>query len=295
MTEQFINGFDGSPVYCYEWNDVTSPIGVVQIFHGLAEHAIRYDEFAKVLNKAGFIVFAIDERCHGKTVKGKLGTYDKKDAFADTVRDQIFFSRMLKEKYKLPLYIFAHSYGTFIGQSYITKCDIYDKVILSASACMKARADVKAGLVISWFGNTFKKDKPAKMIEKINYSTYFKKVKTGHWICSDESVIKRYYDDPNCGRPLSYRFYYSMFKNLGKMYKWDAINRINRDKPILLLCGDQDPVGNMSKSVKKLYDLYKQLGLTVDLKIYPNARHEILNEPAIKQQVQQDIIEFIKK
>ncbi|MCQ3908024.1 MAG: hypothetical protein MJ200_00165 [Mycoplasmoidaceae bacterium] len=61
------------------------------------------------------------------------------------------------------------------------------------------------------------------------------------------------------------------------------------------MCGDQDPVGNMSKSVKKLYDLYKQLGLIVDLKIYPNARHEILNEPAIKHQVQQDIIEFIKK
>lgn len=293
MIEKFINSFDESKVFCRIWDKIEKPIGVIQIFHGLAEHGIRYDELANELNKNGYIVICIDERCHGKTAL-KYGQHEKDDAFKNTVNDQIFISRKIKEKYKLPLYIFAHSYGTFICQSYITKCNLYDKVIMCASAFMHGRADIKFGLFISWLGKIFKKNKPAKLIEKINYSTYFKKVKSGHWISSNDDVVKKYYDDPMCGKPLSYNFYHSMFANFKQMYKRKLVSNINKTKPILLLCGNKDPVGDMSKSVIKLYDFYKQLGLNVHLKIYPNARHEIFNETLVKVNVHKDIISFLK-
>lgn len=296
MQARFIKSFDGQEIFCYEWNDVAKPIGIVQIFHGMAEHAKRYEEFAKVLNKVGYIVFADDHRAHGKTAKNeKLGTYKGKDVFYDTLRDEMFFSKMLKDKYKLPLYVLGHSYGSFIAQEYITQCDLYDKAIICGSAFMKKRADVKFGLLLAWQLKIFGSKKEAKLIEKINYSTYNKLVGHGSWLNRDDEEVKKYYDDPLNGKPLSNQFYFNMFNAFRHIYKKSAVKKIPKQNPLFLIAGSKDPVGNMGKSVKMLYNFYKKLGINVEMKLYDDARHEILNEPKIKKQVYQDIIDFIKK
>lgn len=296
MKARFIKSFDNREIFCYEWNDVTKPIGIVQIFHGMAEHAKRYEGFAKELNKAGYIVFADDHRAHGKTSqKEKLGTYTGKDVFYDTLKDEIFFSKMLIKKYKLPLYILGHSYGSFIAQEYITQCNLHDKAIICGSALMKNRADVKMGLFLAWNLKIFGSKKEAKLIEKINYSTYNKLVGHGSWLNRDDDEVKKYYADPFNGKPLSNQFYFNLFNAFRHIYKKSAIKKISKVKPLLLIAGDHDPVGNMGKSVKNLYNFYKKLGLDVKMKLYEDARHEILNEPKIKKQVYQDIIKFIKK
>lgn len=297
MESKFIKGFDGQKIFCYIWDDVKKPVGIVQIFHGMAEHAKRYDHFAKALNKEGFIVFADDHRAHGKTAQGtKLGTYKGKDVFYDTLRDEMFFSKMLKDQYKLPLYIFGHSYGSFIAQEYITQCNLYEKAIICGSAFMKGRADVKFALMLAWQLKMFAGHKPAKLIEKINYSSYQKLVKTGSWLNSDDEEVKKYYADKFNGYALSNKFYFNMFNAFRHIYKKSAVNNIPKEKPVFLIAGENDPVGNMSKSVKDLYKFYKTVGLkNVKIKIYKNARHEILNEPKIKSTVYKDVINFIKK
>ena len=297
MITNYIKSFDGTEIFCYEWNDVTNPIGIVQIFHGMAEHAKRYDDFAKALNRAGFIVFADDHRAHGKTAKGKkLGTYEGKDVFYDTLKDEIFFSKMLKDKYHLPLIIFGHSYGSFIAQEYITQCNEHTKAIICGSAYMRGRADIKFALALAWELKLLNSDKPAKLIEKINYGNYNKLVKTGHWLNTDKSEVDKYYQDEFNGKPLSNKFYFNMFNAFRHIYKKSARSKISKTKPILIISGENDPVGSMSKSVKALFNYYKKLKIeNVELKIYPNARHEILNEPKIKHEVYQDVINFINK
>lgn len=296
MKNLYIKSFDGEKIYCYIWDNVKNPKGVVQIFHGMAEHAKRYEDFAKFLNKQGYIVFADDHRGHGKTAKDKLGTYKGKDIFFDTLRDEIFFSNLLKKKYKLPLYIFGHSYGSFIAQEYITLCRLYDKAIICGSAFMKGRADVKFGLMLAWQLKMFAGHKPAKLIEKINFSSYQKLVKKGSWLNSNDKEVKKYYADKFNGYALSNKFYFNMFNAFRHIYKKSAIKNISKSKPIFLIAGENDPVGNMSKSVKDLYKFYKSIGLkNVKIKIYKNARHEILNEPKIKSTVYKDVSNFIKK
>ena len=83
MKERVIESFDGNKICCYLWDNVKNPIGVVQIFHGMAEHATRYDEFAKFLNKNGYIVFADDHRGHGKTAGSveNIGQYEGGNIF----------------------------------------------------------------------------------------------------------------------------------------------------------------------------------------------------------------------
>lgn len=293
MPSKFIKSFDGRDIFCYLWDNVKHPKGVVQIFHGMAEHAKRYEPFAKVLNKNGYIVFADDHRAHGKTANGKkFGTYDGKDVFYDTLMDEAFFSTMLKKKYNLPLYVFGHSYGSFIAQEYITTCNEYDKIVICGSALMKGRLDVAFGRFLTWNMKLFAPNKDAKLIEKINYSSYQKLVGKGSWLNSNNNEVKKYFADPFNGKPLSNKFYYNMFKAFKRMYRKSTVNKISKTKPIFIIAGDHDPVGNMGKSVKKLYEFYNSMKLNCKLKLYEGARHEILNEPSIKEQVYDDVLSF---
>ena len=139
-TEKF-QSFDGTVLQCYLWDNVRNPKGVVQISHGMAEHARRYDDFANYLNQNGYIVFADDHRAHGMTStkqssKGVKG-YHKGNIYFDTVKDECAITKMLKDRYSLPVFYLGHSYGSMVGQRYIEECKDYSGVILSGSAMMK--------------------------------------------------------------------------------------------------------------------------------------------------------------
>lgn len=296
MKGKYIKSFDKKDIYCYIWDKVENPIGIVQIFHGMQEHAGRYDHFAKFLNKNGYIVFADDHRAHGKTAESieRLGKYDGSNLFYDTLRDEMYFADMLVKQYNLPLYIFGHSYGSFLAQNYIQDSSVYSKAILCGSACMKNNPEIKLGRTIAKMIMKKGQDNVARLIEKMMIGKYNKKVKTGSWINSDAKEVEKYEQDPYCGVPSSAKFYYDFFTGLKYSYDKHKLQEINHNKPILLISGKCDPVGDMGKSVVKLFKLYHEDDLDVTMKLYDNARHEILNEPNIQQTVYNDILDFIK-
>jgi len=299
MDQGFLKSYDGEKIYVYAWKDVKNPKGIVQIFHGMAEHAKRYDDFAKFLNSQGYIVFADDHRGHGLTAGDpeNVGKYKStSNIFYDTLLDELFISKNLVDEYKLPLYVFGHSYGSFLCQAYIEKSQYYKKAIMCGSALMKDRFDVKMGKLFSILTKKFKgSDAPAKLIAKMSFGKYDKQVKTGSWLNTDSIEVEKYYADKYCGKILSAKFYVDFFRTFDWIYNKEHIRKINIDKPLLLIAGKDDPVGSMGKSVQNLYKFY--LGLEVkdvEMKLYENARHEILNEP-IKKQVYKDILNFIEK
>ncbi len=290
----YFESFDKQKIHFYKWDKVENPIGIVQIIHGMAEYAGRYENFAKFLNKKGYIVFADDHRAHGKTApEGKIGKYDGKNLFYDTLNDEIFISKMLIDKYKLPLYIFGHSYGSFLTQAYIQQCNLYSKAIICGSACMKGRIDVRFGLLVAKITKLFKgKDARAKLIEKINFEGYNKKFKSGCWLNSIDERAKDYYADEFCGKSFSSKFYVDFFGALTKLYKSNNIKNIDENKPILIISGSDDAVGGMGKSVTKLYNFYKKRNKNVKLKLYKGARHEILND-ICRDEVYLDVERFL--
>ena len=293
MNKVKIKGYDNSTLVGYYWEDVSNPKGVVQIIHGMQEHAKRYDDFAKFLNSNGYIVFASDLRGHGETVGdvNKQG-YSDGDIFEQIINDQITISNMLKEKYNLPLYVIGHSFGSFVSQMYISRCNVADKVILSGSAYTKNIA-FTFGNIVAHINSAFVgKDKTAKFLEKNSFGAYGKKFEDGNWLTRNKEIFDEYKKDPYCGHPFPYSFYKSMFSGALKNYK--NLGNINKNMPILILSGDDDPVGNYGKLVVKLYNTYKKQGLNVQYKLYNGARHEILNETN-KQEVYQDIIDFLAK
>ena len=286
MRGSYFKSHDGKKIFLHKWDEVENPIGIIQIFHGMAEHGARYDDFANFLNNKGYIVYADDHRGHGKTADSidALG-YLGEDGFNNIVEDEYFITKNIKSEYpSLPIFIFAHSFGSFIGQEYINRySDQVNGVILSGSA-KQSGIDFRVGLavtkLIKKFGDESKKN---EFLESIIFDNYNKKEKDNNskfaWLSGDKNEVKKYEDDEYCGTVFTTNFYRNMFTGFKYLYLKEKTDKINRSLPLFIIAGEMDPVGKYGKSVKKLFNHYKKLNLNnVSIKLYPEGRHELINE-----------------
>ena len=293
---------DGQIVYYYVWDKVEQPKGVVQIFHGMAEHAKRYESFAKFLNSRGFIVYADDHRGHGKTAGKveKIGCVGK-DGFSNIVDDEYEITQLIKQKYNnIPLVILGHSFGSFVAQEYIIRySNDIDGAIISGTAYRKGGA-VVFGKILSTIGvKLFGEENPSKIIDRLSFLGYNKKInnpKSVHaWLSRDEEKVKEYDDDECCGTTFTSGFWYHFFNGMSMLNKENRIAMIRKSLPIFVFAGTGDPVGSYGKLVKLLYDKYKEAGIKdVSLRLYPDGRHEMLNETN-REEVYSDIYKWVNK
>ncbi len=298
-----ITSFDGLEIKAFLYDNIVVPKGIVQITHGMSEHAKRYDDFAKFLNDAGYIVCTYDGRGHGETCGDpeKVGEVGIGDNFTSCVKDQGEVSCFLKDLYPdLKLIIFGHSYGSFLTQKYIQTYDFADKAIICGSG-MQSGALLNAGLAIANIGAKFKgKNAQAHIIANMSFGGYekhFKKLgdnRKNSWLNRNIEEVEKYNADPYCGRVFSFGFYKSFFSAFKSIFKKEAIANIEKDLPILMISGADDPVGDYGKSVEALCKLYLDSGLDVSLKLIPEMRHEILLETG-KEVVYDAMLNFIEK
>ena len=83
-----------------------------------------------------------------------------------------------------------------------------------------------------------------------------------------------------------------MFTNFVKLNK--EIDNIPKETKIFLIAGDKDPVGDSGKDVTNLYRLYVKHGKNARIKLYPDARHELVNETNRKE-VYEDVLNFFNE
>lgn len=296
MKQLNLKAFDGADIGIDLWDEVESPKACVQISHGMAEHPDRYDDFAKFLNRNGFIVAADDHRGHRRgAINGQNGMVYG-DSWNQTLEDMNVLCDYLKAEYKLPVILLGHSYGSFLSQRFTElHSDKLAATLLSGTAHMK-NALIGAGRCIAWLQKIFcGGDKMGYFINKLSFGAYNKPfVEQGQdfaWLSRDKEQVAKYEADPDCGYVLCIDYYYSFFNGAMHMYGKDA-NNIRKDYKLMIACGSEDPVSTQAKQAVKLNDFYKGLGLNPVLKIYDGARHEILNETN-KEEVYKDFLAFL--
>lgn len=295
---------DKTEIKVYKWVPTNQkPKGVVQIAHGMAETAARYERFAEVLTKRGLIVYANDHRGHGKTAASieELGYLGDEGAFELLVEDMAKLSDIIeKENSTLPIYLFSHSMGSFAAQRYIMdyKGNI-EGLILSGSngeqgLILKAgKTVVRATMAVK--GRKFK----SKFIDTLIFGGFNKKFepkKTGsEWLTRDTDELDKYVKNPYCGTLFPVSFYDEFIENLEYIENKNNFLKIPKDLPILILSGNQDPVGDFGKGVEKLYHRYENRGVRdLKMKLYEGARHELLHETN-RAEVMRDIVEWVEK
>ena len=287
---------DGVKLNLYA-STIQNPKAVVYIAHGMAEHAGRYEHFAKLLNESGYDVYADDHRAHGESmIEGyRLGSCEG-DVFADTVEDIQSITRYLKGKYSLPVFVIGHSYGSFLTQAFMECPNVADGYILIGSARMP-KILTSSGRIVAVLTKLFKGEHaPAKMLANINFGGYDKKFREGKnaWLSVDMHNRDAYNQDPMCGQVMSAGFYESFFRGISTLYLKKNLANVSKHKPILILSGTMDAVGGFKKYVASLYDTYVSIGANVSLKLVEGARHEVLNETdTLKQEANESILNFL--
>ena len=288
---------DGKEVQLYVWDNVKRPKAVIKIAHGMAEHSARYDDFAQFLNSHGYIVVMNDHRGHGLTAeKDSLG-YEQGDMWTNNVKDQLAILDYCRDKWGLPIYMMGHSYGSFVAQAVIEEHPDVKGFVLCGSNLMKGVSFNLCRVIAKGMCRHKGGRYPAELIVKLSFKMYEKKFPGQNaWLNRDEAEVKKYNEDLMCGYTCSANFYRSFMNGIRNLYKNEFYSQIDQDKPLLIIAGGDDPVGNYSKGVKKLDAFYRdRVGCKdVTMHLYDGARHEILNEQC-KEQVYADVVDWLDK
>ena len=273
---------------------------VVQLSHGMAEYALRYEELANFLCDNGIAFYAHDHRGHGETAESvdELGFLAENDGFNRVVEDLATMIRKCHEDFPgKKVILLAHSFGSFVSQCFMEKYGKeVDAVVLCGSAgprlLLTGSGRFLAGIITKCFG---KKAKSA-FLDGLVFGSYNKGIESDSsaaWISRDNEVVKKYDDDPMCGFKVTNEFFYDFLGGLTNIHLKKNMKKIPKDLPIFIIAGEADPVGEYGKSVKNLYKAYKKLRLgDVTLKMYPEARHELFNE-FNKADVMNDVLVWI--
>jgi alpha-beta hydrolase superfamily lysophospholipase len=289
-------------IYACRWEPEGPPQGIVQISHGMAEHIARYDHFAKYLNDKGFLVVGNDHLGHGKTAasKDELGYMGETGGWNYVVADMHKLRELTYNDYPdLPYFLFGHSMGSFLVRTYIIRYrNGITGVILSGTG-QQRRAVIRAGEMVA---RAEVKKKGAKYrSQKLNdlvfgnYNEGFTCVRTVFdWLSRDEAQVKKYMNDPLCGYMPTAGLFRDMMEGLKYISSTRNLKRMKKDLPVFFISGDADPVGENGRGVIRAYRNFLKAGMTdVTLKMYPEGRHEMLNE-INRDEVYEDILTWIE-
>jgi len=272
-------------VYCWAPSTQQQIKAVVMISHGLGEHALRYNDFSKILNNQGYVVYALDHRGHGAS-PGPKGHGDfGEGGWNGLVEDIAQVICYAKNKHpELPTILFGHSMGSFAGQQFLfSHSDLIDAVILSGSAALD---------------QLFLAMQEAPNAEGGGLSSYNQgfEPRTGfEWLSRDEAQVDKYVADPLCGFDLLEHSMSSLAASAATLANSDEIKKIPKQLPILLLAGDLDPITGRLAYLKVLQQRYQDAGIKhIDTCYYSEGRHEMLNE-INRQDVYTDIRNWIEK
>lgn len=275
-------------IHAIKWiPDVEKPVCILQIVHGMAEYIDRYDDFANFLAERGILVVGDDHLGHGKSVRPgePYGYFCKEDAPTVLVRDEHRLKKMIQKQYEgVPYIILGHSMGSFITRNYLIK---YGKGIDGAvlvGTGMPARPVVFAGIATAMIqGAILGADHASKLINVLSFGTYNKRIPSPKtpfdWLSRNEDNVRRYIKDPLCGFVFTDNGFRTLFRLIDNLHDVEKLKKMPKNLPVLFLSGEEDPVGDYGRAVKKVYQSYKELGMeNVHMKLYPQDRHELLNE-----------------
>ena len=278
-----------------------APRAMVQISHGMCEYFERYTPFAEFLAQNGFLVFGHDHLGHGNSAKAPdgLGFTVKGGGYEHMIEDVHNLSIYMKEQYPdLPLVLFGHSMGSFIAREVIAR---HGKDYTAAIICGTGGPETPAamGKMLASILMVFQGERHrSKLLKKISFMGYNKKFGKGcdpsAWLTRDEEIVKRYNADPFCTYVFTLRAYHDLFSLVATVSQKGWASRIIPNQPILLISGEDDPVGGFGKGVRTVEKRLQQAGLKdLTTVLYPNMRHEILNELE-KETVWKDILAWLE-
>lgn len=287
-----------------ELNGRSRPRALVQIVHGMSEHAGRYLPFVEFLCARGFAVCAHDHVGHGRTAAGAndLGHMPLRDG-EDVLVNDVQALRMQaigRLGMKMPYVLFGHSMGSFIARVYLTRYAFGVRAAIICGTGQQPLIMTGAGRFLCCvMARLHGERRHSKLAHALGAGAFARSVKDARtdadWISTDADVVDAYLADPLSGQMFTVGAYGTLAQLATDAQRRRLAARIPHSLPMLFVAGADDPVGEYGRGVHRAVEEYRAAGVeTVDEIIYPGARHEILNEP-IAADVQRDILNWLER
>ena len=285
-TDTFVSRDGKTAVACYFYEPLEEPVGVVQISHGMCEYLERYEEFAGYLCQRGFAVCGNDHLGHGRTAAAPegLGFFGEKGGGDLLVEDLKQLTDLAKKRYPgLPYFLFGHSMGSFVARMYLSR---YGGELTGAVICGTTGGNPMAGMGALLAGVTASVKGPrhrSALLTKMTFGSYNRRFDPAEggsaWLSRDWEIVQKYDADPWCTFQFTAAAYRELFTLVKRVSAKSWAKSVPKDLPVLLMAGEDDPVGGYGKGVRRVAARLLDAGLRdVSCRMYPDCRHEVLNE-----------------
>lgn len=307
---------DGTELYVRTWRPAegVAPLAVIQIHHGMAEHAGRYERFAEAAVQEGFVVIAHDIRAHGKTAERatppgaghiEWGSTGAK-IYVEDMKELIKASRAAYRN--LPLVVLGHSLGSVVSQLATGNGSgvLVDGVLLSGPPSRMKSIEISGlGTVISILTSVQGADARSSIPDKLTFQKFnanivkrarIKAPNGRDWLSRDEEECKKYADDPLCGFLMSNGWFKGLVPLFRELNTQAAVPPAS--VPVMIIQGESDMCGINDfgtysyQDIKTLFSSEPRRS-PPKIVLYGNARHELLNETN-RDEVTRDTLEFCK-
>jgi alpha-beta hydrolase superfamily lysophospholipase len=292
---------DGVEIQVDGWLPDGPPLAVVQIVHGLAEHAGRYGRLAQALTLAGYAVYAIHLRGHGRTAKSPsdLGHFADRGGWQKVVDDLRQLHQRIGDRHAgKPVILLGHSMGSALARDFMARYGgELAGVVLSASSGQPTPLAFAGRLVARFERLRLGLRGHSGLLESLTFDAFNKKfapVRTKFdWLSRDPAEVDKYAADPLCGFPASVQLWIDLLDAGARIARLSTLKTVPPNLPVYVISGTHDPVSEGTRTLEPLLAQYRQAGLQrVQHKFYPEARHELFNETN-RDEVTQDLIAWL--
>lgn len=284
------------------WEPDCEPRAIVQISHGMVEYVERYEGFAEFLNEHGILVAGNDHLGHGYscTAEEDRGYFAEEKGDIIPMQDLHRLTLLLQKKYpQIPYFLFGHSMGSFFARRYLC---MYPHEIDGAIICgtgWQPRVVLAGARMLTHGGKLLRGGRyRCKIIDGLAFGSMNKKFEPAKtpkdWLCRNEVSVEKYIHDERCGFIFTLNGYRTLFCAMEQAQKKKELEKMEKSLPVLFISGEDDPVGDFGKGVKKAVSAFHEVGMRdVECILYPECRHELINE-LNKDEIFQDVLEWIE-
>ena len=297
--ETVLTAEDSHRIHLQSWAPPGDARGVIQLLHGLGEHIGRYERFAHAAVGRGYVVYGHDHRGHGLS-EGERGYFADEEGWHKVVEDVRLVNDHIREMHAtIPVIMLGHSMGSFIAETFTMHYGGRLQGLLLSGSSWPRRIQLLPGRLLAKLESLrVGKRGDSALINALGFGAFnrpFRPVRTEmDWLSRDEAEVDRYVADPLCGGPFTCGLWLDFLGGLFELGSDKSLARIPADLPILITGGSADPVGGDKGMTRLAMHYMHTMHQRVKLKIYPEGRHEILNE-INREDVTADWLDWIEQ
>ena len=279
------SGADGLSMPYTLWTPDEPPRAVLAILHGMTEHRGRYTALAEHLTAHGIACAAFDLRGHGEHSAdadcASLGVGGWSQSLSDLDR----FTSLLEVRFpQTPLFCLGFSLGSFLLREHLAESEKrYAGAVIIGTGYQPPAVLSVIGAIVGSQVRSFGYDAATPLVQKLSFDTYNAKFKPNRtasdWLCADETMLDGYIADPLCRPHISAGLFHDLLSAMKRTGEKRFPHLCHPNTPILLLSGEEDPVGDFGRGVRHVASAMKKAGASnITCTLYPGARHDLLHE-----------------